>query len=310
VMMAEKRSFYDQIESNKRNSWILVFVVLVTLGFVTLAMAAIIAYNFDVGVMFLFLMFASVFNIGYILYTYYNSDKVALKSVNAVPADAPQFAQLRNIVEEMAIAGGMPVPKVYVMPSPDINAFATGRDPDHSVVCVTEGCLMKLNREELQAVIAHEMTHIRNYDIRFVTLVAVMVGLISIISQMFLRSMWYGSMYGGRGRRGGGGNAALLIVGIVLAIVAPLIVKLVQLAISRKREYMADGGAVELTRYPTGMVNALKKIAADYADPRKHTQVNAAVAPMFLADPVKNRLTSLFQTHPPIEDRIKALQAM
>ncbi|MBD3389265.1 MAG: M48 family metalloprotease [Candidatus Altiarchaeales archaeon] len=311
--MADRKSFYDQIDSNKRNSWILVFVVMVTLGFLTLAIGGIIAYNWNVGVMFIFLMFASVFNIAYILYTYYNSDKVALKSVNAYEADPnhPNFSQLHHIIEEMAIAGGMPKPRVYVMPTQDINAFATGRDPEHSVVCVTEGCLMKLNRQELQSVIAHEMTHIRNYDIRFVTLVAVMVGLVSIISQMFLRSLWYGSMFGGGRRRGGGGgNVVFLLLGIVLAIVAPLIVKLVQLAISRKREYMADGGAVELTRYPEGMISALKKIEADYAQPRKHSEVSAAVAPMFLADPTKHRITSLFQTHPPIADRIKALQAM
>ena len=307
--MTERKSFYDQIEGNKRNSWILMFVVLVTLGFVTLAMGLIIANVYDPGVMFLFLMFATVFNIGYMLYTYYNSDKVALSSVGAQPADGPQFQQLRNIVEEMAIAGGTPVPKVYVMLSQDINAFAAGRDPEHSVVCVTEGCLAKLNRQELQSVISHEMTHIRNFDIRFVTLVAVMVGLVSIISQMFLRSMWYGGG-GGRDRRGGGGGAALILIGIVLSIIAPLIVKLVQLAISRRREYMADAGAVELTRYPDGMISALRKIEADYAQPRQHTQVNAAVAPMFLADPVRDRLVTLFQTHPQIKDRIKALEAM
>ncbi len=307
--MIEKKNFYEQIESNKRNSQILVFVVLVTLIAVTIAVGLVIARFYSMGVMFLFLMFASVFNIGYILYTYYNSDKIALKSVNAYPADGANFQQLRNIIEEMTIAGGMPTPKVYVMPSADINAFATGRDPEHSVVCVTEGCLTKLNREELQAVISHEMTHIRNYDIRFVTLVAVMVGLVAIISQMFLRSMWYGGMGGGsRDRRGG--NAIILIGGIILAIVAPLIVKLVQLSISRKREYMADAGAVEMTRYPLGMINALKKISQDYAQPRKHTEVTSAVAPMFLADPVKNRMITLFQTHPPIEDRIKALEAM
>lgn len=299
-----KRSFYDQIDRNKRASWILIVAVAVTLGFVTLAMAFIIGNVYDVGVMFLFLILATVFNIGYVLYTYYNSDKVALKAVNAYPADH-RHQQLINIVEEMTLASGMPKPRIYVMPSQDINAFATGRDPAHSVVCVTEGAIAKLSRSELQGVIAHEMTHIRNYDIRFVTLVAVMVGLISIISQLFLRSLWFGG-----GRRRGGGNAALLVIGIVLAILAPLVVKLVQLAISRKREYMADAGGVELTRYPDGLIEALRKIKADYAEPRKHTKVNEAVAPMFLADPAKNRITSLFQTHPPIDDRIRALEAM
>ncbi len=309
--MMERKSFYDQIESNKRNSWILMFFVVVALGVMTLVFSAIVAQAYSVGMMFIFLMFMSVFNIGYVLYTYYNSDKLALSSVSAYSADAPQFLQLRNIVEEMAIAGGLPKPRVYVMPTKDINAFATGRDPQHSVVCVTEGCLEKLNRAELQAVIGHEMTHIRNYDIRFVTFVAVMVGLVSILSQMFLRSLWYGNMGGGRRDRGGGGfMVVLMVVGVILSIIAPLIVKLVQLAISRKREYMADAGAVEMTRYPQGMADALRKIQADYGQERPHTQVNSAVAPMFLADPVRDRLITLFQTHPPIKDRIRALEAM
>ncbi|MBU0762618.1 MAG: M48 family metallopeptidase, partial [Candidatus Altiarchaeota archaeon] len=284
------------------------------LGVMTLVFSAVIARFYSVGLMFLFLMFMSVFNIGYILYTYYNSDKIALSSVSAYKAEGTRYQQLTNVVEEMAIAGGLPKPRVYVMPSKDINAFATGRDPQHSVVCITEGAIEKLNRAELQSVIAHELTHIRNYDIRFVTFIAVMVGLVSIMSQMFLRSLWYGSMFGGRGsdRRGGGGGLMiiLMIAGVILSILAPLIVKLVQLAISRKREYMADAGAVELTRYPQGLIDALRKIQADYAQPTKHTDVNSAVAPMFLADPSKSRFMALFETHPPVQDRIKALEAM
>jgi heat shock protein HtpX len=312
----ERKSFYDQIESNKRNSWILMFFVFAALAVMTLVFSVIIARFYGAGLMFLFLMFMSVFNIGYILYTYYNSDKIALKSVSAYPAEGTRYQQLVNIVEEMAIAGGLPKPRTYVMPSKDINAFATGRDPQHSVVCITEGAIEKLNRAELQAVIAHELTHIRNYDIRFVTFIAVMVGLVAIMSQMFLRSLWFGSISGGRrrggGRSGGGGGAflVLLVVGVILSIIAPIIVKMIQFAISRKREYMADAGAVELTRYPQGLVDALKKIQSDYAQPVKHTDVNSAVAPMFLADPSKSRLAQLFQTHPPIKDRIAALQAM
>jgi heat shock protein HtpX len=306
----EKISFYDQIEKNKRYSWVLLLFVFLTLGAMSLVMALIFARLYGVGVMFLFLMFSTVFNIGYILVTYYKSADIALSSVSAHPAEGASYQKLNNVVDEMAIAGGMPRPKVYVMSSQDINAFAAGRDPTHSVICVTEGCLAKLDREELQAVIGHEMTHIRNFDIRFVTIVAVVVGLVSIIAHMFLRSMWYGGGDRDRGGRGGGLFIILLLLGVILSIVAPLIVKLVQLAISRKREYMADAGAVELTRYPEGMVNALKKIQADYAQPTPHTKVDAAVAPMFLADTSKQRLIGLFQTHPPIEDRIKVLQSM
>ncbi|MFH1403279.1 MAG: M48 family metallopeptidase [Candidatus Altiarchaeota archaeon] len=304
----EKVSFYDQISRNKRNSWLLMIVVFASVAALSLVMSVIFSRVYGPGFMFVFLMFATVFNIGYIVYTYYNSAKIALSSVKARKADGPQYQQLRNIVDEMTIAGGMPRPEVYVMPSPDINAFATGRDPEHSVVCVTDGAVQKLSREELQGVIAHELTHIRNYDIRFVTLVAVMVGLVSIISQMFLRSMWYSSM-GGGGRNRGGGNTLLLVIGIALSIIAPIIVMLVQMAISRRREYMADAGAVELTRYPQGLIGALEKIGTEAKKGLK-TEVNKAVAPMFLSDPTRMRLTDLFNTHPPIENRIKALKAM
>ena len=309
----ERILFYDQIEKNKRLSWLLIILVMATLAVLSVVISLILYQVYDLGVMFLFLIFATVFNIAYILYTYYQSDKIALSAVSAYPATGPKFQVLNNVVEEMAIAGGTPVPKVYVMPSPDINAFATGRDPQHAVVCVTEGALQKLDRNELQGVIAHELTHVRNYDIRFVTLVAVMVGLVSILSQLFLRSMWYGRGFGGGGRdrdRGGGGlMIILLLAGIILSIVAPIIVKLVQFAISRKREYMADAGGVELTRYPEGLASALEKIRDTYKGGAK-TQVNEAVAPLFIADPVKNRLIGLFDTHPPIDDRIKVLRSM
>ncbi|MFH1054665.1 MAG: M48 family metallopeptidase [Candidatus Altiarchaeota archaeon] len=304
----EKISFYDQIERNKRYSWALVIAVLAMLAVMSVVFSLVFARAYGIGGMFLFLMFSTLFNIGYILVTYYKSAEIALMSVNAQPAEGEKYKQLNNIVDEMTIAGGVPKPKVYVMPSPDINAFATGRDPQHSVVCVTEGCLTKLNRQELQSVIAHEMTHVRNYDIRFVTLVAVMVGLVSIMAHLFLRSMWY-SGGGGRRDRGGGLMIVLMLAGVILSIVAPLIVKLVQLAISRKREYMADAGAVELTRYPAGMIGALEKIRDNYKAGLK-TKVDETVAPMFLADPTKGRFWDMLETHPPIEDRIKVLKAM
>jgi len=195
------------------------------------------------------------------------------------------------------------MPKVYVMQQEAINAFATGRDPKNSVVCVTSGALSKLNKSELEGVLAHELSHIRNYDIRFVTITAVVVGLIEIIAQMFLRSMFYSS---GNRDREGNGNVIFLVIGLVLAIIAPIVVKLVQLAISRRREYMADAGAVEITRYPSGLVGALEKIKKDSV-PMK---VSSSVAPMFISDPSKSRIMAIFQTHPPIEDRIKILKSM
>lgn len=299
----EKISFYDQIDRNKRNSYFLIFFIFIIL----IVFAWIIAQICDPGLTFIILIFAIIFSIFYTWGTYNYSDRIALASVNAVPAEGPKYKHLRNQVEGLALAAGLSMPRVYVMPSKDINAFATGKDPQHSVVCVTTDALEKLNNSELEGVLAHEMTHITNYDIRFVTLVAVMVGIIAIASEIFLRSMRYD-----RVRARGRGGAFILIpvlLGIVLAILAPIIVKLVQLAISRKREFMADAGSVQLTRYPGGLISALEKIKAAYSSGAK-TKVNEAVAPMFFADPIRERITSLFNTHPPIDERIKVLKAM
>jgi heat shock protein HtpX len=205
----------------------------------------------------------------------------------------------------MSLASGLPMPKVYIMQGDQINAFATGKNPKHSVICVTEGAIAKLNKQELEGVIGHEMSHIANYDIRFVTIVAVVVGAISIFSQIFLRSLWYG---GGRSSNNdrGGGNIIFLVLALVLAILAPIIVKLVQLAISRKREYAADAGAVEFTRYPPGLINALKKIKQE----NEPLKVPDAVAPMFFSDTTKQRFTEIFQTHPSLDKRILVLEQM
>ena len=301
----EKISFFDQIEKNKRNSYLLIFlifIVLIGLGFVF-------SQVYDPGLTFVILIFSIIFSIAYTVGTYYYSDKIALASVHAVPAEGPQYSRLRNRVEGLAMASGLPSPKVYIMPSPEINAFATGRDPEHSVVCVTDGALKLLTEPELEGVLAHEMTHVANYDIRFVTLAAVMVGIVSIASEIFLRSMWLGAGQRSNRDRGSGG-VIFLILGIILAIIAPIVVKLVQLAISRRREYMADAGSVQLTRYPGNLISALKKIQAYYGGGAPRAKVNEAVAPMFFADPISSRFASLFNTHPPIEDRIKALEAM
>jgi len=299
----EKVSFFDQIERNKRNSYILMFLV-----FVFIILIGYVFSQVYSGIdSFVILIFSIIFSLAYTVGTYYYSDKIALASINAVPADAPEYQQLRNRVEGLALAAGLPAPRVYVMNSPEINAFATGRDPSHSVICVTSGSLKQLNSAEMEGVLAHEMSHIANYDIRFVTLVAVMVGIVSIASELFLRSMWY---RGGNHDRKGSGNALLLLIGIALAIIAPIIVRLVRFAISRKREYMADAGSVQLTRYPGNLISALKKIQAYYASPAPRAKVSEAVAPMFFADPLKARFVNLFNTHPPIEDRIKTLESM
>jgi heat shock protein HtpX len=303
--MEEKKfiSFHDQIARNKRNSYLLfifIFLVFMALGWV-------IAQIYDPSLTFIILIFAIIFSLAYTWGTYENSATIVLKSVNAYPAAGEKFRHLRNMVEGLALGAGLPTPKVYIMPSKDINAFATGKDPQNSVVCVTEGALENLTDSELEGVLAHEMTHIGNYDIRFVTLVAVMVGIIAIASEIFLRSMWYTG--GGSGRRGKG-SAYIIIIGIILAILAPIIVRLVQLAISRRREFAADAGAVQLTRYPGGLISALEKIKTAYSTRGVKTKVNEAVAPMFFADPIRKRMVNLFNTHPSIDKRIEVLKRM
>lgn len=294
----QRIDFRDQISRNKRKSFFLivsVFVVIVALGYV-------ISLAFDPGYMFIIMIFAIIFSLSYTLISYYNSDKISVMSVGAKQADRTKYKDFYNLVEGLTIASGLPMPKLYVMPSNQINAFASGRDPKHSVVCVTEGALAKLDRRELEGVLAHELGHIGNYDIRYMTLVAVMVGMIAIISEMFLRSLWL---------KGGGGDdnkagIILLVLGIVLAILAPIVVQLVQLSISRKHEYSADATAVKFTRYPQGLIGALKKIKNDYQFESRERKVSKAIAPLFFASPLKN-LTS---THPPIEKRIDALERM
>jgi len=199
-------------------------------------------------------MAATIFSIIYVTAGYYNSDSIALASVNAKKASREEYRLYHNLVEGLCLASGIPKPKLYVMESKNINAFATGEDPKHSVICVTTTALEKLNKQELEGVIGHELSHIANYDIRFMTLVAVLVGMIALISQIFLRSLWFS---GGRNKKG---SPWILLVGITLAILAPIVVYFVQLAISRKREFAADASAVMFIRSPTGLIAALKKI--------------------------------------------------
>jgi len=290
-------SFHDQISRNKRNSVFLIIIIFAVLILLSYVIGLIYSDFF-----FIILIIGIIISIIYIFSTYYNSDKIALASVKAKPADYQNYRQLHNIVEGLCLASGLPKPKIYIIPSNQINAFATGRDPKNSAIAITEGALKKLNKEELEGVISHELSHIANYDIRFMTLVAVMVGLVAIISEIFLRSLWFS---GGKGNNDNK-NIIILIIGIVLAILSPIIVALVQLAISRKREYAADASAVKFTRYPPGLIKALKKIKND-SDKFK---VSKAVSPLFISDPLRKKLSGLTSTHPPIEKRIKALERM
>ncbi|MEM3556204.1 MAG: M48 family metallopeptidase [Candidatus Micrarchaeia archaeon] len=296
----EKISFYDQIERNRRDSILLMLGVFVFL----ILFAYIIGELYAPEISFLFLLFASIITLLHIYVSYNYGDKIVLRSVNAMPADEKEHIYLINTVEGLAIAAGIPTPKVYVIDSPEMNAFATGKDPQHASIAVTTGLLENLNRKELEGVIGHEMAHIKNYDIRFATLVAVLVGIIAIMSHLLLRSYRFG-VRGRDSRRGGAG--LIIVAGFLLALLAPLFTRLVQAMISRRREYLADAGSAELTRYPEGLASALEKIKNINTG---KMPVSEAVSHLFFVDPTKSALDSMFATHPPIDKRIEILRSM
>jgi len=292
-------SFHEEIRKNKIQSFFLIGIVLLVL----LALVYTIGLVLGGDYFFFILIAGTIISILYVVGGYYKSADLAIKSVNAKKASLSEYKQYHDIVEGLCLASGLPKPKLYVMDNKQINAFASGRDPQHAVVCVTTGTLEKLSKQELEGVLAHELSHIANYDIRFMTLTAVLVGMIAIISQIFLRSLFWSSMTGGRSNSKDNSKVIFMIIGIVLAILAPIIVALVQLAISRKREYAADSSAVKFMRTPTGLIGALKKIQSN--QPMK---VSGAVSPLFLAKPTKEK--EWFQTHPPLGKRIARLERM
>ena len=252
-----------------------------------------------------FAVFAIIMN----MVAYWKSDSIALSSARAVPADVTQYSDLHHIVENLAITAGLPKPRVYIINDPAPNAFATGRDPEHAAIAVTTGLLSMMDSNELQGVIAHEMSHVGNRDILVSTVVVVLVGLIAIASQFFLRSMMFG---GGRSRSSNNneGGAIFLILGIIGIILAPIVATLIQLAISRKREYLADASGALLTRYPEGLASALTKIQG-YDQPMLHA--STATAHLFISNPFGSKqsgISSWFATHPPIEKRIEILKGM
>ena len=302
---------YEQIARNRRASWLLagtVVAILAGLGF-AIGYATMGGSSGGIGLLGVFGIVAIVWSI----VGYYSGDKMILAVSGARRVTHAEEPQLYNVVEEMTIAAGLPkVPAVYVLDEAAPNALATGRDPQHASVAVTRGLLDRLDREELQGVIAHEMSHIRNYDIRFETLVGILVGMIVLIADFFLRWSFWGGM--GRRRGGGGsggdqGQAIFMIVALVLAILAPLAAYAVQFAVSRRREYLADASAVELTRNPLGLARALNNIATD---PTKLRHANRATAHLYIANPLKKakEVTGVLDTHPPIAQRIKVLLDM
>lgn len=299
--MAERLSFEDEITKNKIKSFfliVIVFALIIILGYA-------ISFALDPSYFFFIMVISIVFSLSYILLSYYQSHNIALASVRARPASPTEHRALFHAVENMSLASGLPMPGVYVMDSPMINAFASGRNPGKAVICVTTGALEKLNKQELEGVIAHEMSHIANYDIRFMTLTAVMIGMISIIAQIFLRSLWMG----GNNNRDNK-NAVWLLIAIVVAILAPIAAQLVSLAISRKREYAADASGVKFTRYSPGLAAALEKIKSEHPDEKMKQQYSKATAPLFISDPFKKKFQNMLSTHPPIDDRISKLRKM
>jgi len=293
-------SLHAQIESNKRKSWLLLIVVLcVVVGTVGV-------YSYWVrGDLFLPVV-AAFFAIPSSLIGYYKGDTIALLTNGAKELPADAAPEVHRIVETLALTAGIPVPQLYYIESPALNAFATGRDPAHSSLAVTTGLIQHLNKEELEGVLAHELSHVQNFDIRFSTMAAVFVGFVTILSDLFLRASWWGGGRRGRDdREGNGAGAVVAVIGLVLLIISPIVTRLIQLAISRNREYLADSSGALLTRYPEGLASALEKISQS---PPLST-AGRATAHLYIANPFSAKsISNLFSTHPPIEDRIKRLR--
>jgi heat shock protein HtpX len=296
------RSIEEQISANKRDSVILVGIVSVVL----VGLFYLFAQIYDPSLVFLFLIIAVILSTLGTIASYWYSDKIVLSVTKTREPTPLEQEHLSNVVEGLAIAAGIPTPRfIIVQDEANLNAFATGRDPQHAVLAVTSGLLNTMNREELEGVVAHEMSHINNYDIRFASMVAVLVGIVVIAAQIFLRGMMFSG--GGGGRRNGGGNIIFLVIGIILAILAPIFTQLIQLAVSRQREYLADASGAYLTRNPEGLASALEKIK-QY---NTNAQVNGAVAHLYFVNPLlPKNAESLFATHPPIDERIKRLREM
>jgi heat shock protein HtpX len=298
------RIAFNEVSNNKLKSYFLIIFFIIIIGLIG-ATIGIIYNNTYFG-----LIIALLFSIVYSIICYYSGDSMILSMSGATEATKKDYPLLINTIEGLVISGGLKsTPKAYIINDSALNAFATGRDPEHASITVTTGLLNTMNRQELEGVIAHEMSHIKNYDIRFMMLTAILVGIVTLMSDFLLRSF----LWGGKNKETKGGRLGLImiLVGLAFAILAPIFSEMIKLAISRKREYMADAEAVVLTRYPQGLANALKKIQKD-PDPLVDT-ANKATAHLFISKPFRNEgsfLANLFSTHPPIEERIKRLEQM
>jgi heat shock protein HtpX len=303
-MLWTRRKMPDIYGQISRNKWKSVFMI-----FLFVAIVAGIGWVFGQVTVWgnLGVVFAVVIAVLLTLVQYYHGDKMILKISKARPAKKPQDAYIINTVEGLSIAAGIPKPKVYIIEDPAPNAFATGRDPQHSSVAFTTGIIKMMNRQELEGVAAHELSHIKNYDIRLATIVVALVGVVTLLANWMLRSFFWG---GTRDRKSGGNaGAILMLIGIVLAILSPFFATLVQLAISRKREYLADASGAMMTRYPEGLASALEKLEKNYKPMKTY---NKATAPLYISSPKKKKhlFKNLMSTHPPLGERITRLRGM
>ena len=295
-------TLYSQAESNVRKTWILITGFLIFI----IGLGWLFSYLLDNSI---FLIIAVVLAFLQSFFSYWYSDKIVLGITHAQPIKKKDNPELYRVVENLCITAGLPLPKIYIINETQPNAFATGRDEKHAVVAVTRGLLEKLEKPELEGVIAHELSHIRNKDMLLQTVVVVLVGAVAILSNIFLRiSFWGGARRDSRDSGGG----ILLVLGILAAVLAPLAASLIKLAISRKREFLADASGALLTRYPEGLARALEKISQDQNPMRA---ANSSVAHLFISSPFKgkqsrNWFTKLFMTHPPVEERVRALRGM
>ena len=292
---------YNQIDSNKRKT---VFLIAIFIAII-LAIGYFLGYYLQYGSGMV--VIALIISLGMTLISYYSGDKIALMSTGAKEIQKADNPYVYRLVENLCLTAGTPVPKVYLINSPALNAFATGRDPKHASIALTTGIVEALENEELEGVIAHELSHIKNYDIRVMMIVVVLVGAIALLSDMFFRARFLGGKRD-NDKSGGQLGTIIMLVGIALVILSPIIAELIKLAISRKREYLADASGALLTRYPEGLARALEKISKS-STPMAHA--SSATAHLFIANPFKSKsFSSLFSTHPPVEDRIKQLREM
>ena len=293
---------YSLVESNRWKSNLLLGFFVIFTSVVIWAVLNLLGYSWDIVVVAFVI---SVLSIGW---SYYRSDKLVLSMAGARPADKQQYPEYFSIMQNLANYAQIPMPSLYVIHTPALNAFATGRDPEHAAVAVTSGLLSKLNRSELEAVLAHEVSHIIHLDTRLMTLVALMTSVVGLLVNLYARNMW---LFSGRRREERQTNGLLAVVGLLMILLAPMLINLLKLAVSRRREYLADAEAAKITRQPQAMISALQKLS-QYNQPMKLG--NPAVAELFIVNPLQwwdeKKFAAWFSTHPPIEDRIKALQAL